>query len=271
MKKGSHYTPEQLERITAANQSKEHRESISNAKKKQWANPKFREKMEAIFADEEYREKLSDVGKATWEDQDIRNRRLDGMQSEESREKLRIAHTGMKMPERTKEHRQKISDGAKERYKDSDYKERWLLAAQSEDAKRKRVESWQQYRIEHPEEAENWLKNVFRGNQVSPNKPELELLEILNVLQPDEWQYCGNGDLMLGSKNPDFVNTGKDKLVEMFGDYWHENDTEEKIIKRTKLFEQFGFELLIIWESELKDTSTLMEKLQNWLKSPIAD
>lgn len=113
--------------------------------------------------------------------------------------------------------------------------------------------------------SEKRLKNLCK----SPNKPEQKLNLILQSLFPNEWKFVGDGSFILGGKNPDFMNVnGQKKLIEMYGDYWHKKYTtrsQDYYIpeKRIELFKQFGFDTLIIWESELKskDQSKLLEKL----------
>lgn len=57
------------------------------------------------------------------------------------------------------------------------------------------------------------------------------------------WRNLPNGK----HKNPDFKVTGMNKVVELFGDYWHRNDDPNELIS---LFAEIGFECMVIWESE---------------------
>lgn len=94
-----------------------------------------------------------------------------------------------------------------------------------------------------------------------PNKREAQLDQLLQSNFPEEWKYVGNGIVMLGGKCPDWINVnGKKKLIEFFGEYWHRPEDEEI---RKLHFKEFGFDTIVIWESELKNEKNLLAKLSN--------
>lgn len=83
-----------------------------------------------------------------------------------------------------------------------------------------------------------------------PTRPEAALGKLLQKACPDQYKYTGDGTFMIGRRFPDFVNiNGKKKVVEMYGDYWHKNQVPQKKIDEYALY---GFDCLIIWESDLK-------------------
>ena len=47
---------------------------------------------------------------------------------------------------------------------------------------------------------------------------------------------------------PDFVVGKSNKVIEVFGDYWHKKEEEEIRISR---WNSIGFECLVVWESSL--------------------
>lgn len=64
---------------------------------------------------------------------------------------------------------------------------------------------------------------------------------------------------MINGKNPDFTNcNGKKKLIELFGDYWHKGEDPQD---RINIFKKFGYDTLVIWESELKDINKVKNKV----------
>lgn len=99
---------------------------------------------------------------------------------------------------------------------------------------------------------------------VKPNKQEMLLGQIIDEVCPDMFEY--NGDYRLGvSLNkciPDFVNTnGKKQVIEFFGSYWHKQSgrgEQEKIAK----YREVGWNCLVVWDSELKDTGALKAKIR---------
>jgi len=90
-----------------------------------------------------------------------------------------------------------------------------------------------------------------------PTSPEKRVMEII-----ESWgfpyRYAGDGQVVIGGLNPDFIDTdGSKKLIEVFGDHWHTGDvpyhrTEEG---RRERFSEYGFDLLVLWESEMKELS----------------
>lgn len=99
-----------------------------------------------------------------------------------------------------------------------------------------------------------------RGTE--PNKKETKLLGILEFLQPGDWKYVGDGSVIFGTKNPDFINiNGKKQIIELYGDYWHKGQDPQD---RIDIFEPFGFSTLVIWERELKHIPKLIGRIQEF-------
>ena len=73
----------------------------------------------------------------------------------------------------------------------------------------------------------------------------------------------GDFQYFIGGRNPDFANiNGQKKLIEVYGDYWHENDDPQDRIDH---FKQYGFKTLIVWESDfLNDRSWVKESLMDF-------
>jgi len=104
------------------------------------------------------------------------------------------------------------------------------------------------------------------------NKPETELLNLLNRLSPNTFKYCGDGTKWINRKNPDFIRVdGKKKqVVELFGDYWHSEeviglDKKEHQEQRINIFGDVGHDCLIIWEHELKNKKGMIKKLNKFI------
>lgn len=112
--------------------------------------------------------------------------------------------------------------------------------------------------------APGYQRKQKEGRERKPNKPVQFLMELLNRLYPNDWKYVGDYQFFLGGKNPDFMNVnGKKKLIELFGDYWHRNDDPQDRIDH---FKQYGFDILVIWERELKDMSMATFKINRFMR-----
>ncbi len=98
-------------------------------------------------------------------------------------------------------------------------------------------------------------KKMIAGLNLRPNKPETAVFDLLEELFPSEWKYMGDGQVIIGGLNPDFINiNGKKLIVEVFGDYWHTQKLKPYRINegRREVYAAYGYRTLIIWERETK-------------------
>jgi very-short-patch-repair endonuclease len=98
-------------------------------------------------------------------------------------------------------------------------------------------------------------KHSYLLKLTKPTRPEIMLRNFLEVWFPNQFKYVGDGSFIINGFNPDFIRVNGERLaIEMFGDYWHTKkantpfDTEEG---RKKLFSDFGWRLIIVWEHEI--------------------
>jgi hypothetical protein len=103
-------------------------------------------------------------------------------------------------------------------------------------------------------------------NRKSPNKAELALL---SVVRRYGFKFVGNGMLMFGTRNPDFANTKRKKVIELFGDYWHGPEKTgrsraQEVFSRVDHYAQFGYSCLVVWYSEL---GTVEQKIRVFTKA----
>jgi G:T-mismatch repair DNA endonuclease (very short patch repair protein) len=105
-----------------------------------------------------------------------------------------------------------------------------------------------------------------RGMHLKPNKPETVLGNLLNILFPKQYKFVGDGKVILAGFNPDFINcNGQKKIIEVYGDYWHNLDSYKKRDKRRLIeYKKLGYSTLIIWGKELKDLEKTANKLQEF-------
>lgn len=110
---------------------------------------------------------------------------------------------------------------------------------------------------------EQWQSPDFVAKMIkrwhsTPNCKE----QFLGLLLGKDYKYVGNGDVIIGGKNPDFINVnGQKKVIELYGDYWHRGQNPQDRIDH---FKKYGFDCLIIWEKELKDVVQVNEKIVNF-------
>ena len=182
---------------------------------------------------------------------------------------------------KSEEHKKKTSVTLKGRKKSVEVVKRMIATLtgrpKSEEHKRKlsikKKKDWlnPEYRKRHIEIVKAMWKNpdmvkrIIRSAQEGPNKPEKDLLKILDCLYPGEWKYVGKGEVVINGKVPDYINiNGQKKIIELFGDYWHKGEDPQE---RIDVFVPFGYDTLVIWEKELKNKRNLFQKLECFCKN----
>jgi len=114
----------------------------------------------------------------------------------------------------------------------------------------------------NPEWAARRVRRIAEGRQRKPNKAEIALCDVLEDFAPGNWRYVGDGSFLIGRLNPDFVNVnGKKQVIELFGEYWHKPEDEHK---RARIFGEYGFAMLVVWQTELADPVALRVKLEEF-------
>jgi len=114
-----------------------------------------------------------------------------------------------------------------------------------------------------------YLKKIHKGMHINPNKPEKILMNLFKKCKFD-YRFVGDFSFIIEGKNPDFVNcNGQKKIIELFGDYWHNNSKTK--YHQTELgtkehYAKYGWKTLVIWEKELKDMDSVLEKVTRFDK-----
>jgi len=123
-----------------------------------------------------------------------------------------------------------------------------------------------------------WKKNrkfraeaIIKGLHKTPNKCEKKLNKFLNIYLNKEYKFVGDGKVIIDGFNPDFINiNGQKKIIELYGDYWHNlSGYKERDKRRIKSYKKYGYKTLIIWEHELKNNSKLIKKIKEFHNASI--
>ncbi len=213
----------------------ENREKASAAAKRQWEDPRKRKNGEIanreIASREDTRDKKSNIMKKLWSDKNYR-------------ENMSKKHIGREPWNKgvpwTEEYRKNVIAA--------------INKPEVLEVKRKKSTAlWKN---------DEYIKKIQASFHCKPNKPETAILNLLNDLYPNEWKYTGDFSFVINGKSPDFVNcNGKKLIIEMFGDYWHKGESAKD---REDVFKPFGYETLVIWESELKNIDAVKSRIQSF-------
>jgi hypothetical protein len=77
-------------------------------------------------------------------------------------------------------------------------------------------------------------------------------------------RFVGNGELLIGRKNPDFVGIRNEhKLIEIWGEYFKVGRNPQDLID---FYRTYGYDCLVIWASELKDIDTIYLRVERFLE-----
>lgn len=105
---------------------------------------------------------------------------------------------------------------------------------------------------------------LLTGNISYNSKPELKLWKELQKF--DGWEYSAKTKFCVVTesriKNPDFVNQGKRKVIEVFGDYWHRNDDPQELIG---FYKSAGWDCVVLWEREIMSKDFSIKLLSAFL------
>lgn len=126
-----------------------------------------------------------------------------------------------------------------------------------------------------PEFERKRIAGVVAAMMKFPTTPERMFADLVS----DNIRYIGNGSywrqitLRLSNgeyirkyKNPDFKIAGKNKVIEIYGDYWHRNDIPEDLIMAYK---EAGIECIVIWEHEIyEDIEGVLNRVAAFVGDP---
>lgn len=223
---------------------KEWRKKISDTRKRLFREGKLKVWMEGKTHSEKARQKIRGKRKL----QIITH-------SEKTRKKQSISKLGDKNPAKRFEVKEKIrktmerisrmpnnkkefSEFQKKLWQNKEYKEKMKVKL-SIALKKK----WQDKNFR-----ERIIKATLKSLMKRPTSFEQKIIYLTNKYNLP-FKYVGNGQILIGYKNPDFIETnGKKLLIEVHNKFHHQNNYEET---RSKRFAKYGYKTLFINEDEV--------------------
>lgn len=111
-----------------------------------------------------------------------------------------------------------------------------------------------------------YQKMMCRALHKKPNNLE----KFFNKRTPEYVKYVGDFSLWIktkdGIRNPDFIIKGQDKVIEIFGDYYHKGENPQDKIKE---YAKVGWNCKVFWEHEIYDnTEKVLNEVLNFIKKP---
>lgn len=113
----------------------------------------------------------------------------------------------------------------------------------------------------------DYVKKQQLSRHTSPNLEELTLGVILSIHFPRDWKFVGDFEVVIGGKNPDFINiNGQKKVIELFSYYRHleQARTEDDVVDRINHYKQYGFDCLVLWTDEIYNEEFVVSKVKEF-------
>jgi len=90
-----------------------------------------------------------------------------------------------------------------------------------------------------------------------PNNSEMTLFGIMCYLGLP-YRYTGNAQFIVMGHAPDFVHLKDRKIIEFYGERWHLPAEEQE---RIDLFARADYQVLVVWQIEIKPNPVSRKKL----------
>ena len=135
----------------------------------------------------------------------------------------------------------------------------WCTSEESRELLLKNSVEISRRRKEDPEFATRLIEHWQEAVHQTPNEAEKWLSRLIEIVCPNTYTY-NVGSFVLGGKIPDFINCKDNRVIELFGELFHEKEEEQM---RKEWFRKVGYETLVIWYKELvSDQGAIMDKIR---------
>lgn len=205
------------------------KKNIGIAMKRRWANPEIKKKYIEIHNTPEYKLKMSIIAKKLWKDSEKRKKNIEACNTPEANLKKSIS---LKKCWTNPEYRNKVIESTRKGKDTPEVKLKMSMISKKH---------WLD-----PEYSEK----VLKANNHRPTGIEDKIIT-LNI---EGLKYTGDGTFWRLTKrkhrNPDFKVIGQNKVIEVFGDYWHKGENPKEIIKEYK---DIGLDCIVFWENEINN------------------
>jgi len=228
-------------------------------------NPEHSIKMKKCCSGQEYKKQLSDNTKKLWKNLEYRKNQLIKMKKRwedpEYRKRQSEAHYqgGPKIiPKKyatEKERRVAFSKHMKELWATEEFRKKMV-----------RTDEWKEKisKANKGRKREPYSKELIQ-KMLRRNIPTSLEVAFLNIVKKHNlpYKYVGDGSVIIGRKNPDFINiNGKKIAVEVYARYYKNRDQRFKDIddwkeKRREAFGEYGWDLVFFDETQVKEDVVL--------------
>lgn len=153
-----------------------------------------------------------------------------------------------------------MSEGLINWYKEHEHRKPTLGRHHSEETKQKiGMKSKQLWK--NPEYREKVIRNTMKALFRRPTSLERKLIELIKKYNLP-FKYCGDGSVIIGGFNPDFIECNGRKLLIEIANKFHHPENYEK--QRYAIFAKYGFRTLFLWWDEFFIDKHGRKTCKNW-------
>ncbi len=116
-----------------------------------------------------------------------------------------------------------------------------------------------------------YVEKCIKGFNLKPTRPEKVVMKIIKDLNiPFEYNGDFSKKIVVGGRIPDFVDVNRKKIIEVFGEYWHDKKLNKSLSNRrgekrtVEDYKKQGYLCLVIWQKELKKISEVIKKVEEF-------
>lgn len=205
-----------------------------------------------IHLSDDASERLREMAKRRWQNPAFREKMSEALTGRTFSNEAKIKMASLW---KDKEHIRNVLDGMHKKWEAPDYRSKML--------------SLLKLRNNDPKFIEKRIKGLIKR----PTTPEKALINFIEDYSLP-FKYVGNGEVIIGNLNPDFIHTGGEKkVIEVFGRAFHDPDEtfrdeipwRQQYWGRMTYFSQLGYDCLILWDDELKDEGALVKRIKSFM------
>jgi len=229
--------------------TKKTKKKIGKASRERWSNSKYKEKMKNIH-------------KKLFENKEFKEQKLKTFNHNKTH---------------TKKTKEKIRNSIKKSWKSTDRLLKSIIALTGREISEKtkiKLHNYMKIQWNDNEYREKQLKLILKGTMKRPTNLESKFDNELFIPYKLPFNYCGNGSLLIGYKNPDYVESNDKKIclevgnkieksIKRKGRFYHSWQEYEQ--QRINHFAMYGWKCLCLWEDELSNKEKLLDKINKFL------
>jgi len=225
--------------------SEESRKKMSKRMREQWKNPQYRKNLI-----QKLRAVASKVAKERWKNPQYRAKILKHLKPYQKK----FIETSRRL--RTDKHKQGIGKTHRKLWADPEYRKTHVQHA-VENAKLQ----WQnpKFRKMHEDKmASGCLKKMLIALNKRPTNLEKQFMAICDK-HSLPFEYVGDGDFFVGSKNPDFIHSKGDKVCVEVANTYPVHHSKDYPDIRKKYFAEHGWDCVVFMGNKLDEVNVLSE------------